>query len=216
METTKLTAKFYAPMWRDFNDQVDHLFLKRDMWLDSIISQEVRYLARDMDGKRLSNKAALYIARELQALGTKTVSIQVKKSTADALNKVVADTGIVRDAFLNRLIMFLRSSDSLMDYLELPKLITAKDFRGTEPMPTSPLLAWQTIQSAPFFYIRTAIQEMGFGLYNRDLPPKLHAFECYLSDKYVPGTDEYKQEQQVAADVLAVLFETDFDIDSTN
>ena len=206
MSQTKITVKIYEPLLRDFDKQIDSLFIKRDAFLNSMIKGEVSHLASDLEGKRLSSKAKRYIAGELKRLGTVPVNVAVDKSTADALNAVVESTNIVRDSFINRLIMMLRSSDALLKYLELPLVVTTSAFQSSvDPMPTSPMQAIEAVHSDPLFYLRVAAEERHeTGLYLIDLPPKLAGFACYLDESRVPGTEAYAQAQR---DVQAMLHE---------
>lgn len=206
MDQTKITVKIYEPLLRDFDRQLDALFIKRDAFLNNMIKMEVQHLAADMEGKRMSTSAKRYVAGELKRLGTVQVNITVDKSTADDLNSVVEVSNIVRDAFINRLIMLLRSSHQLLTYLELPEFITGSAYDSyVEPMPTSPLKAIEAVHSDPLFYLRVGCQERHqTGLYLLDLPPKLAGFACYLEDALVPGTDAHSQRQR---DVDAMLEE---------
>ena len=213
MSQTKITVKIYEPLLMDFDKQIDTLFIKRDAFLNSMIREEVQHLASDLGGKRLSAKAKRYIAGELKRMGTAQVNVVVDKSTANALNAIVEATNIVRDAFINRLIMLLRSSGPLLSFLELPEFITGSAFDSyVEPMPTSPMKAIEAIHSDPLFYLRAACEERHrTGLYIIDLPPKLAGFSCYLDDSHVPGTEAYTQSQldtQAMLDEL-VNFEAD-------
>ena len=209
MGTTKMTVKVYSPLMADFNRQTAALNLMRDAFLNRMIQCETPYLAEELRGKRLSPPARKYIAGSLKRLGTTPVNLVVDQETADAINKVVKETNIVRDAFINRLILFLRSSKYLMTYLELPEFIAYSDFKTfVEPMPTSPIKAIEDIHRDPFYYLRTAIQERHeTGLYLVRLPPKLVGFECFLEDEYVPGTPSYEEEQRKIEDAFRELEE---------
>lgn len=214
MSQTKITVKIYEPLLRDFDRQIDTLFIKRDAFLNAMIREEVQHLASDMEGKRLSSNAKRYIAGELKRLGTVPVNVVVDKSTADALNAIVDSSNLVRDAFMNRLIMLLRSSAQLLSYLELPDFITGSAFDSyVEPMPTSPMKAIEAVHSDPLFYLRVACEERHkTGLYLIDLPVKLAGFTCYLDDSQVPGTDAYAQSQR---DTQAMLNELmSFEVDA--
>jgi hypothetical protein len=201
MSQTKITVKIYEPLLRDFDRQLDKLFIKRDAFLNAMIQEEVRYLANDMEGKRLTLSAKRYIAGELKRMGT------------TAVNVVVDASNLVRDAFMNRLIMLLRSSGALLKYLELPEFITGSEFDScVEPMPTSPMKAMEAVHADPLFYLRVACEERHkTGLYLLDLPPKLAGFTCYMDESMVPGTKAYEQMQrdtQAMLDELSI-FETD-------
>jgi hypothetical protein len=209
-QTTKITVKIYEPLLKDFSGQINSLFIKRDAFLNSMIQEEVRHLAIDLEGKKLSLRAKRYIAGELKKMKTKVVNLVVDKSTANQLNAIVEETNIVRDAFINRLIMFLRSSSPLLSYLDLPEFITGSAFDSSvEPMPTSPMKAIEAVHFDPLFYLRVAAEERHkTGLYLIDLTPKLAGFACYLDDSQVPGTKahaELQQETQAMLDELLSL-----------
>ncbi len=41
MSQTKITVKIYEPLLRDFDRQIDKLFIKRDAFLNAMIKEEV-------------------------------------------------------------------------------------------------------------------------------------------------------------------------------
>ncbi len=213
MSTTKITVKLYAPLLAAFDRDIEALFLKRDAFLNSMIKGEVQHLAADLGDKKLSAKAKRYIAGELKRLGTTTVNIVVEKSTAEALNAVVDKTNMVRDAFLNRLIMFLRSSREILRYLDLPENVGLFAFQSSvEPMPTSPMRAIEAVHSDPFYYLRVACEErFDTGLYLLQLH-KLPGFACYLDDSQVPGTAAFAREQRDQQALLDELTRFEMDV----
>jgi len=209
MDQTKITVKIYKPLLRDFDRQIDSLFIKRDAFLNNIVRGQVHYLSRDLEGKRMSSDSKRYVSGQLKRMGTVAINVVVDKSTADALNEVVERTNIVRDAFFNRLILFLRSSDALLNYLDLPKFVTPSGFSAVvDPMPTSPMKAMEEVQADPLFYLREAVSERyQTGLYLIDLPRQLMGFSCYLEESKVPGTEAHAQAQREAAEADAMLDE---------
>ena len=209
MPQTKITVKIYEPLLRGFDKQLDALHMKRDAFLNSMIESELQYLSEDMRGKRLSANAHRYIAGELKRLGTWPVNVVIDHATAKALNAAVKKTNMVRDAFINRLIMFLRSSDALLAHLELPRVIDYSSFESSvEPMPTSPLKAIEAVHADPLFYLRIATQErFQTGLYLLDLPAKLAGFTCYMDDASIPGTEAYELAQERAQKVADKLLQ---------
>lgn len=215
MSQTKITVKIFAPLLKDFERQIESLFIKRDAFLNSVIQEEVKHLARDMEGKKLSSKANRYISGELKQLGTHPVNIVVDQSTADVLNAVVKETNIVRDSFFNRLIYLLRSSTALLTYLDLPAFINGSEFETVhvEPMPTSPLQAMAAVHNDPLYYLRAGAEErLKTGLYLIDLPPKFVGFTCYMEDNEIPGTEAYTQSQiesEKMLDELLISIEAD-------
>lgn len=213
MSQTKITVKIYEPLLKDFDRQLDRLFIKRDAFLNAMIQEETQHLAREMEGKRLASSAKRHIAAELKRMGTKQVNVVVDKATADALNAIVETSNLVRDAFVNRLIMLLRSSCALLSYLDLPELIKGSEFDAcVEPMPTSPMKAIEAVHADPLFYLRTACEERHkTGLYLLELPPKLVGFTCYMDESMVPGTKAYEQMQREVQAMLDELIDLETD-----
>lgn len=197
MATTKITAKVYKPLWTDFMRQTNALFLKRDAFLNHMIRIETPHLAREVEGKRMSTKARRYIAGELKRMGKErpvTVNIVVDQETADALKKVVDSANLVRDGFINRLLMWLRSSDALLLSFSMPT--TLNGLRGVEGMPVSPLKAMEAVRDDPLYYIRSQLEtEEWGGLYTLYIRPPLTGLSCYLDDEHVPGTVAFEEEQ---------------------
>ncbi len=200
---TKLTAKLFEPMYKRFDSQLSSALLRRDAFLDRMIWQEIPHIREDLKGKKLSTNANRYISHSLKGLGgketkpLKQVSIAVRHETAVALNNMVKDHNLVRDAVLNRLIALLRSSDKLLVALGLPNRVRWNRDDGTEDMPTSPLRAIEDTLCDPLYYLRAACKERhGCGLHLLAFPPEFMGLTCYLDDDQVPGTSTYKKSQE--------------------
>lgn len=209
MNKTKITAKIFLPLIKNFNEQLSALHIKRDSFLNSMLQSEIKYLAAEMEGKKLSKNAKKYIAGELKRMGKdrlETVNIVVDKDVADALNKIVESSNLVRDAFINRLILLLRSSDEFLNLMELPTSLTASEFDAAEYMPCSPLKTIESVMSNPLYYLRIASEErFGKGLYELELPSALMGFSCYIEDDLVPGTVAYKEQLKNSEELLKEL-----------
>ena len=198
MNNTKITAKIHPDLWGKFSEQCDALFLKKGQFLDHMIRRETLHLSPDLEGKRLSNKARQFIAGELKRCDPVTVNIEVSKDTAEALNKVVAEHNIVRDAFINRLIVFIRGTDALLNHIGIADRLDNHQFRGFEGLPTSPLKAMEEVQADPLYYIREQLLlDGGEGVYLIALNTKHYWTDCYLPDRLVPGTDDYFATQRL-------------------
>lgn len=200
--TRRITVKVYERLWDNFAKQTEALYLKRDAFLNHVIWRETPELAKDMAGKKLSLLARRHIARELNKLVTIPVNIVLEEEVAKALDQVVEDGNLVRDAFINRLLMWLRSQDALLNSLEIPLLVNG--LKGQQSLPVSPLKAMEEVRDDPFYYIRNALKEAGEGLYSIDLPPILTpamiiGLSCYLDDEKVPGTETYKAPEETEA-----------------
>ena len=186
------------------------LHIKRDSFLNSMLKSEMKYLAEEMKGKKLSSKAKRHIAGELKRMGTeklKTVNIVVDREVADELNQIVESSNLVRDAFINRLILLLRSSNDFLNYMDLPRALTGSDFDSAEYMPCSPLKTIEDVMADPLYYLRIASQERyGKGLYECELPLSLIGFSCYIDDDLVPGTIANKVQNEISEKLLNDLF----------
>lgn len=199
---TKLTAKLFAPMYADFDRQLSGALLRRDAFLDRMIWQEIPHVREDLKGKRLSNEANRYISHSLKGLGGKKspplrqVSIAVRHETAEAFRSLVEEHNLVRDAFLNRLIALLRSSDKFLKALNLPMRVGWGRRDGTEDMPTSPLRAIEETLWDPLYYLRAACHsQYGCGLHLLEFPVEFMGLYCYLDADQVPGTSVYKERE---------------------
>lgn len=193
--TRRITVKVYEKLWDNFVKQTEALFLKRDAFLNHMIWLETPRLAEELEGKKQSPLARRYIARELSKLVTIPVNIVLEEGVAKALDQVVAEGNLVRDAFINRLIMWLRSQDTLLTSLEIP--LYTNSLRGSQSMSVSPLKAMEEARDDPFYYIRASLENTGEGLYTLDLtnilkPAMAIGMSCYLDDEKVPGTKSYK------------------------
>lgn len=218
---TKLTAKLYAPMYADFEQQLSTALLGRDAFLDRMIWQEIPHLREELKGKRLSAAANRHISNKLKELGAKNsmrqVSVAVRFETAEALRTVVEEHNLVRDAFLNRLVALLRSSDKLLIALGLPTRVTWNRRDGTEDASTSPLRAIEETLADPFYYLRSACQaRYGCGLYLLDFPPELASLTCYMDDEQVPGTRAFSQQSKADTALLQQLEEIENNLTPTN
>lgn len=207
MATPKISFKVPPGLWQGFSQQAAGLFLSRATFLNHMIAAETHHLKNDLAGRALSLRAKRHISGMLKKRGAKSVNIEVEQSTAEQLNNVVRECNLVRDAFLCRLIVFLRGSDSLLKHLEIPLQISQGRLTyGLESMPTSPLKAMEAVRDDPFYYIRCHVLELWkCGIYNVSLPRKLDWMACYLEDKDVPNTSAYKKDQREMAEVFDLL-----------
>lgn len=214
-EKTKMTIKVYSLLWDNFNAEIGLLPVSRDQFLNAVLKIEVPLLAKAMTGRKLSRKANRWISGQLTRLGTKTINIGIDKSVAHELNKITKDHRIVRDAFFNRLIAFLRSSDVLLDYFQLPRREdgkVGKDY-GNIAKPVSPLAALSDIFDDPLWYLHMATEEIhDTSLYLLDFPsPKMDGFACWIADEDVPGTKENTLRKRELVDLARSLEEFELD-----
>lgn len=191
MATRKITLRVPVKLWANFSVQTKNLFINRAPFLDHMLTLELPYVSADLGNYVMSPKARRYIGGALAKADAKPVNIEIQEETAMALEKVVTKHGLVRDALLCRIIVFLRGSDALFNYLEMPKAIN-KFGGGVESLPTSPLKAIEETYSDPMFYIRIHLRdtEPSSGIYNCELPRRWDWAVCMIKDEDVPGTKE--------------------------
>lgn len=195
-EQTKITIKVYEPLIYALNKRLQSNFIKRDSFLNHMIKLETPQLERDMKGLKLSNSTRRYISGELKRLGTKTLNVVVDKETSEKLKKVVVKTNIVRDSFINRLILLLLPPETILQYLGIPTQTTDDIYFGYDDISTIPLKGINTILTDPLFYLRTAIEYTSDeGIYSLSLPKNLVGMSCYLENKEIPGTKEFLENE---------------------
>jgi hypothetical protein len=167
----------------------------------------VAHLRHDLTGLRLSLRAKRHIAGSMKRMEPTSVNIEVRPETANALRAVLAEHNLVRDAFMSRLVIFLRSTDKFLELLDVPKSVNARGKSiGLEDMPVSPLRAMEVVRDDPLYYIRAQVEDIyGCGLYRAPLPRSLDWAACYLEDQDVPGTTAHRRKSKEDAELLAIL-----------
>ena len=188
MAQTKITVKILESLLDDFDGHLRRLHLKRDAFIDHVIGIELDHLERDLQGKSLSPRVRQHISRNLKRMGTTQVNLVIDASNAERLRVIVKQTNIVRDAFINRLIYLLHASDSLLDYLELPRAAESQaGVHFASSIPISPIRAIAVAHADPMAALRHAVdKQFGIGLYSIKLPDELAAFACYLEESDLP------------------------------
>ena len=206
---TKTAISFRVPekLWDAFKTQTDELFLSRAPFLNYMVRRELNYLRDDLVGMKLSTRAKRHISGQLKRTGAKSVNIEVEPETAEALRATVAEHNLVRDAFMCRLIIFLRSTDTLLKHLEVPRYATSKGSGSyLEEMPSSPLGAMEAVRDDPLFYVRSHVQEgWQCGVYRVQLPRSADWAACYLDDELVPGTRSHRKKQKEDDEMFALV-----------
>ncbi len=193
----KITFRVPASLWASFTVQTQKLFINRGPFLDHMLATELPSVTHDLGSYKMSAKARRYISGLLAHKSPQIVNIEIQDSTAVLLNEIVEKHGLLRDALLCRLIIFLRGSDTLFNYLDMPKNVTK--FGGkVESLSTSPLKAIEDIYFDPLFYVRVHLEgeDWKCGIYNCPLSQRLDWSACYLEDKDVPEIKENKFREQ--------------------
>lgn len=207
MPKTAISFKVPTQLWEAFKAQTDSLFLSRAPFLDYVVQRELVNLEVELEGLQQSTRAKRYIAGILKRQDLTSVNIEVQPATAEALREATTDHNIGRDAFMSRLIIFLRSTDALLRYLEVPLTVQRRGLGSSlEDMPTSPLGAMAAVRDDPLFYVRAHVEDIyGCGIYRAPLPPSADWAACYLPDELVPNTPANRRRLKEEAEFLAIF-----------
>lgn len=191
-------------LWNAFKEQTDNLFLSRAPFLDHMIDVELPHLAKDLGGIKLNTRTKRYIANRLAKADPVSVNIDVRQETADTLREVVKNHNIVRDAFVCRLLIFLRSANALLNLLDVSHSANDWGIRGAlEELPSSPLRAMEALRDDPLFYIREHLrQRHDLGVYTVELWPEIDWAACNLPPERVPGTGAFNRREKIWAELL--------------
>lgn len=200
MSKTSISFRVPSILWANFKQQTDSLFLSRAPFLDHILQVELKHLATDVKDIRLSSRTKRYIANKLSRLDPISVNIEVATETAKKLREVLNEHNVVRDAFIGRIIIFLRSSRAVLEDLEIPNHITDKGPWSLHGLPlphTSPLLAMSELVDDPFCYLREYVRHRwDKGLYAIELPKSLEWAACILPPQQIEGSGAFNKEMK--------------------
>lgn len=201
-QRAKISFTHYGKLWDQLNLKIESLFLRRDQFLDHIISTQLADLRTQMRGKVLSEAGREYIRRKVEETARKfalperptTMSLVLRQSTIDLMNKLCEEHNIVRDALLNRIALFLLSPDAFLKReLDIESRLSIGGTSGDSSLPASPLEALKEVMSTSMYFLTCEIVDgdLGTGIYDVMLSEAFHGFECYLPEEQVPGTDAY-------------------------
>lgn len=191
MEATKQKVSFQIAvvLLELLNNQLKEIPISRDLFFSNLLKKECEFLAISLKGKRLTDEVKIHIAERLRGMerGTKPVSMVIDSTVVSRLNEIVAESNIVRDAFINRLIYLLVRAEKL----------TGKDVIGfdeDEPIPfipSNPLQWIKQVSSDPLCYVRDSFRN---DTYLGQLSGVLVGLTCYAEDlSDLPGTGEYEK-----------------------
>jgi len=191
MDTTKILVSIRNETFQKFKAVMQDLPLKRDAYLDQTIQAEIPEFRKEMAGRRMSEKAHRYVRQSFKRdINSTKVSIELRKSTAHALDLALKETNTPRDSFVNRLLLFLNCTEGLLKYLGI-----SADDSVQYGIPVSPMLAARCVLRSPLSALRESLQQdpdTPEGIYITPLPRKLVGIECHVPDWNVPGTEEYE------------------------
>ncbi|WIM04644.1 MAG: hypothetical protein OHM77_07995 [Candidatus Nitricoxidivorans perseverans] len=197
---TEVTAqKVAVKVWRPILDKLEVKMtaacLRRDAYLSRILEVELDCLDKEVAVAN-SEAARAFVARKFDLLpDKKLVTFVLRSDLVERMSDVCARKRIVRDAFLNRLLLLLAASPKIFDrFLGLGaawKSQLMKDYRGASFFEDSFYPIEESIN--PFWAARDWLAEDNESIYRiywddtlfKDVD--LAGLNCYVEDRWVPG-----------------------------
>lgn len=149
---SKITISVWQPIWSKLEKQLEAACLKRDAYIGALLNRELDYLEQEMPIAN-SEEAEKFIDSQLRALMEQNftpLSIALQPEVAQKLERVCTSRRIVRDAFFNRLFLFLAFGSHMAGTL----LFRGLDSEDADWTPTSwTKTVWKEFRHEdPFFW----------------------------------------------------------------
>lgn len=106
---SKVTITVWRPVWSKLEKQLESACLKRDAYVDALIDHELDHLDAEMAIAN-SDDAQRFIDKQLRALinaNATPLSLALSSETLRKLEGICKRKKVVRDAFFNRLFLFI-------------------------------------------------------------------------------------------------------------
>lgn len=170
LENTKITLNINKTLLKQFSDGLDRCFIKRDAFLNNLISIEIDKLDEEMKGIEQSKKARKYLIDNLKRSGTQGINVVVSKTVAKRLNAVIKKYGLSRDCFINRLLLLVTLPDGAKYELrmfasiqeiheEVETSMSYASYNENVKMSTTTLDGIYSYISDPFQFLRICIYD---------------------------------------------------------
>lgn len=150
-KSSKVTVSVWRPVWSKLEKKLESACLNRDAYISALVDREVDHLQDEMPIAN-SESARQFINKQLRALinlDSTPLSIALAPEVAAKLNKACAEKRIVRDAFFNRLFLFLAFGPRMAGLL-LFRLLWV-DHEKAKPERWTNLVWSQLKHDGPFF-----------------------------------------------------------------
>lgn len=196
MNQTKVTFSIMKPVARVLEKAIAKNFLKRDPFLNHLISVELPHIAEALKGRKNSTTARAFIDKSLdKKRATVALTVVLDKSVAERLSSITKKHVVSRDALINRILLFMLFGHSQLLKLEIQPL--ARDVESftsyTEGVPTSPMSALAYIMDDPLFLIREDLRAIRKNMYLINLDSVTDGLNektaCFLEDKDLPSSN---------------------------
>jgi hypothetical protein len=178
---SKIMITVLTPVLSRLNTKIEKLMLRRDSYLNSVLSLEIEYLEKEIRDRN-SDQARDYLLSQLKAMPTKSMSIALDKKLITRIDTVCKKINVARDCWINRILFFLAAEKAQLNAIG----ITAPPH---ESLSTNPLDAASELIFDPIFDCRDWIEKNSSSFYKWDLRNQLLVgMACYISDSDLPST----------------------------
>lgn len=228
--TKKILVNLWEPLIDVLKEKMDNACMKRDAYLDRVLRHEASILDKEIG--RNSDDARSYISEHLGKLKKKQVNLLLSEETVAVISEACDRTNTPRDAFVNRVILFLVKLDENAFMEKLYPYIHIKDIwlDFLEACSDEKYTLFQMgtldsithiIQHDPFWRMRTIIE---ISMEKDDIIPLLHkafikkdffnnpekiqsalGFNCFIEDDEIEGSVAYEKRLEESKRFLDVF-----------
>jgi hypothetical protein len=204
MEKTKVTFKIFSGRYKVLANHLDEIFFKRDAFLEHLLLTEIPHLVEALGDKVNSPSMRAHINKSMdKKRKTTSLTVALRTSTAKKLRTILDEHYVSRDAFINRIILFLLMTERQLEALGIDPLASdaEKRINFVDAIPTTSFPALKYIIEDPLFLIRESLKLNNENMYLMDLSPlepqgrfDINAMTaCYLPDTYL---SEYESDHE--------------------
>lgn len=145
IKTEKTTIQLWSVIDHALTRKLDSLYIKRDPYLNALLTTEIEQLNLEMDFRNSDAVATRLSERKLPDRVKRT--IELDDTLITRINDVLKDKNISRDAFINRVLFFLIVPSSYLDLLGI-------EYQNRHETIVNPLDGVRSILADPFYPIR--------------------------------------------------------------
>jgi hypothetical protein len=230
--TAQITIQPTCKVAESFTEAVELAFLRRDAWLNHVLSAELPRIETELAGHGNSPAARRFIETQAASQERVAMTVSLDRRVAEQIRELCDNFGIVRDALFNRLFLTLRLPlNDWAAHLGIPAyaLSAVADMPLNESqrfLIEGPLSLPQSLLEEPFEFHRAVLsylrdyqdETQGDGAHTnwRDaslwkasfaLAPSqtlshLAAYDLVIPDSLVPGTEAWEERMSLGKQLL--------------
>lgn len=187
IKTKKVSFRIAKNLHDEFSQKLNRLSLKRDSFLNRVLEREIARLELELKGTRLSDSFKRVTSSKLAVKDLIMVNVVLQEHVVDELNRVVEQHNLVRDAFINRVILFLLCTDGFMRLMNIPSYVEGDVLnKYSNAIPVTPFDLLEITLSDPLFFIHEYLQT---GLYNFNFYNDGDAYSCLEPEPTINSDD---------------------------